>query len=182
MAQKCIGKGGTQKRTHCHDVNLFIKQVIKNKRRFSSCCYQKFEKASFAEFTEFIEFAEFTLSLSLLSFLDIKIIRQNQQSKTPVYRKPTFSGAFMYYESHLDQIYKNSLIDTLLFRCFSISSDYTLFHWEVKSLRKILKKNSYLSGIIKQSIKYFLSKLDVPKKVIPTVPKIQFKAKITSLL
>ena len=62
-------------------------------------------------------------------------------------------------------------IDTLLFHCFSVCSDYTLFYLEVENLREILKKNSYPSGIIEQSIKYFLNKLHVPKKVIPTVPK-----------
>ena len=103
------------------------------------------------------------------SFLDIKITRHNQQFKTSVYRKPTFSGVFTHYESYVDQTYKKSLIDTLLFRCFSICSDYTSFHLEVENLRKILKKNSYPSGIIEQSIRSLLNKLHVPKKVIPTV-------------
>ena len=35
----------------------------------------------------------------------------------------------------------------------------------------MLKKNSYPSRIIEQSIKSFLNKLYVPKNVIPTVPK-----------
>ena len=77
----------------------------------------------------------------------------------------------IYHESYLDQTYKKSLIDTLLFPCFSICFDYTLFHLEVKNLIEILKKNSYPSGIIEQSIKSFLNKLHVPKKVTPTVPK-----------
>ena len=58
-----------------------------------------------------------------LSFLDSKITCHNQQFKTSVYRKPTFSGVFTHYESYVDQTYKKSLIDTLLFRCFSICSD-----------------------------------------------------------
>ena len=58
-----------------------------------------------------------------VSFLDIKITRHNHQFKTSVYRKPTFSGVFTHYESYLDQTYK-SLIDSLLFRCFLICSDY----------------------------------------------------------
>ena len=67
--------------------------------------------------------------------------------------------------------HKKSLIDTLLFRCFSICSDYTLFNLEVEHFRKIFKNNSYPSGIIEQSIRSFLNKLHVLKKVIPTVPK-----------
>ena len=61
----------------------------------------------------------------------------------------------MSYESSLDQSYKKSVIDTLLFRCFSICSKYTLFHLEVENLREILKKNSNPSGIIYQSTKSF---------------------------
>ena len=71
----------------------------------------------------------------------------------------------------MDQIYKQSLVDTLLFRCFSICSDYILFHLEVENLIEILKKNSYPSGIIEQCIRSFLNKVHVLKKVIPTVPK-----------
>ena len=52
------------------------------------------------------------------SFLDIKINCHNQQFQTSVYRKPTFSSVFTYYESYVDQAYKKSLTDTLLFCCF----------------------------------------------------------------
>ena len=105
------------------------------------------------------------------SFLDIKITHHNQQFKTSVYRKPTFSGVFTHYESYVTQTYKKTLTDTLLFHCFSICSDYTSLHLEAENLKEILKKNSYPSGIIEQSIRSFLNKLHVPKKVIPTVPK-----------
>ena len=73
------------------------------------------------------------------SFLDIKIALYNQQFITSVYRKLTFNGVCTHYESYLDQSYKNSLIDTLLFCCFSICSDCTSFHFEVKNLGEILK-------------------------------------------
>ena len=74
------------------------------------------------------------------SLLDIKINRHNQQFKTPVYRKSTFNGVFTHYESYLDQTYEKSLSDTLLFPCFSICSDYTLFHLKVRYSIEIFKK------------------------------------------
>ena len=74
------------------------------------------------------------------SFPDIKITRHNQQLKAFFYRKPTFSGVFTHYESYVDQTYEKSLTDTLLFRCFSICSDYISFHLKVEKLREILKK------------------------------------------
>ena len=41
-----------------------------------------------------------------LTFLDIKITRHNQQFKTSIYRKLTFNGVFLHYESYVDQAYK----------------------------------------------------------------------------
>ena len=100
-----------------------------------------------------IKFTSETEQNNTFSFLDINITRQNNQLKTSVYRKPTFSGVFTHYESYIDQSYKKSLIFTLLSRCYSICSDYTLFYLEVKKLRKILKKNRCPSGIIELSIR-----------------------------
>ena len=93
----------------------------------------------------------------LWMIVDIKTTRRNQQFKTSVYRKPTLSGVFTHYESYLDQTYKKSLIYTLLCRCFSVCSDYSLFHLEVKNLSEFLKKKGYLSGIMEQSMKSFLN-------------------------
>ena len=102
-----------------------------------------------------IKFPSKTEQNNTLSFLDINTTSQNNQLKTSVYRKPTFSGVFTHYESYIDQSYKKSLIFTLLSRCYSICSDYTLFYLEVKKLRKILKKNRCPSGIIELSIRTF---------------------------
>ena len=107
----------------------------------------------------------------MTAFLDINITRQNNQLKTSVYRKPTFSGVFTRYESYIDQSYKKSLIFTLLSRCYSIFSDYTLFHSEVEKLRETFKKNSYPSGIIELSIRTFLNRLYVPNQIYSTSPK-----------
>ena len=63
---------------------------------------------------------------------------QNNQLKISVYRKPTSSGVFTQYESYIEQYYKKSLVFTLLSCCYSICSDYTLFHLEVEKLREIL--------------------------------------------
>ena len=64
-----------------------------------------------------------------LSFLDIDISRdaESKSFKTTLYRKPTFSGVYTNYKSFIDMKYKLSLIYTLLFRIFSICSDYYSF-------------------------------------------------------
>ena len=84
----------------------------------------------------FIKFTSETEQNNTFSFVDINITRQNNQLKTSVYKKSTFSGDFTHYESYIDQSYKKSLIFTLLTRCYSICSDYTLFHLEVKKTKR----------------------------------------------
>ena len=121
-----------------------------------------------------IKFTSETEQNYTFSFLDININCQNNQLKTSVYRKPTFSGVYTHYKSYTDytdQSYKKSLIFTLSSCCYSICLDYTLLHLEDEKLREILKKNSYPSGIIELSIRTFLNRLYVEEKVYLTAPK-----------
>ena len=60
---------------------------------------------------------------NLLSFLDIKIIRDNNKFTTSVYRKPTFSGVLTNFESFVPNSYKYALIFTLLHRAFKPCSN-----------------------------------------------------------
>ena len=53
----------------------------------------------------------------LLSFLDIKMNRKNNTFFTLVYWKPTFSAVFVNFDFFV-QMFKDSLIDTLLYRKF----------------------------------------------------------------
>ena len=60
----------------------------------------------------------------LLSFLDVKISRENNKFVTSVYRKPTFTGVFTNFESFIPDIYKRGLIETLLHRSFRLCSNW----------------------------------------------------------
>ena len=77
-----------------------------------------------------------------LSFLDIKISRENNKCVTSVYRKPTFTGVFTNFESFILDIYKRGLIETLLYRSFRLCSNNENFHREIETLRSILKHNN----------------------------------------
>ena len=44
-----------------------------------------------------------------LSFLDIKIVQENNKFTTSVYCKPTFSGMFTNFESFVPDLYKHPL-------------------------------------------------------------------------
>ena len=63
-----------------------------------------------------------------LSFLDIKVSRENNKFVTSFYGKPTFSGVSTNLESFISKCYKHSLIDALLFRGFSLCSKMEKFH------------------------------------------------------
>ena len=75
-----------------------------------------------------------------LSFLDVKIFRENDKFVTSVFRKETFSGVYTNFISFIPLEYKFGLVHTLLNRCFNLSSDFLKFHHEVDKLKKILSK------------------------------------------
>ena len=78
------------------------------------------------------------------SFLDIKIIRNTEKKafETSVYRKSTLSGVFTNFKSFIPMTYKFGLLETMLFRRFSICSSYEKFHEEIVKLKEIFKRNS----------------------------------------
>ena len=78
-----------------------------------------------------IKFTSKTEQNNTFSLLDINITRQNNQLKTSVYRKPTFSGVFTHYESYIDQSYKKSLIFIIAVILFDRTTHCSI--WKLKS-------------------------------------------------
>ena len=84
---------------------------------------------------------KFTLEIEKngsLSFLDVKISRENNKFVTSVYRKPTFTGVFTNFESFIPDIYKRGLIETLLHRSFRLCENfrqYENFRREIATLK-----------------------------------------------
>ena len=70
-----------------------------------------------------------------LSFLDIKISRENNKFVASVYRKPTFSGVFTNFESFIP--------------------DNKNIRREIETLKSILKRNSYPHNLVNHCIKKF---------------------------
>ena len=58
----------------------------------------------------------------------------------------------------------------LLFRIFSIFSDFSKFHEEVNYLKDVLKKNSFPTNLVDKCIKNFLNKQFSQKILQHTVP------------
>ena len=105
------------------------------------------------------------------SFLDVQTTRRNNQLVTSVFRKATFSDVFTNFKSFMPVAYKCGLVYTLLHRSFSTCSSYEKFHEEIMLLKDIFKKNEYPQLFIDKCIKNILSKLFVPKRIVPTVHK-----------
>ena len=106
-----------------------------------------------------------------MPFLDVLITRNNNGFKTSVYPKPTFSGVYSNFNGFISEEYKVGLIFTLLFRTFSIVSDFSRFHSEVYHLKEILKKNVFPIKLIDSCIKNFLNKRLTEKPVTLTAEK-----------
>ena len=101
----------------------------------------------------------------------LKLVIKNGKFVTSVYRKPTFSGILMNYESFIPMYQKRGLLHTLLNRSFTICCDFKTFHFEIDYLKTILMKNNYPLNFIDLYIKSFLNKLYTPKVIVQNVPK-----------
>ena len=118
-----------------------------------------------------IKFAYEKESNNSLPFLDILISRSENGFKTSVYHKPTFSGVCSNFNSFIYDGYKISLVFTMLFRTFSIVSDFSRFHTEVIHLKEILRKNAFPIKLVDNCIKNFLNKNFLNTPVTLTVKK-----------
>ena len=107
-----------------------------------------------------IKFTFETEDSNNFSFLDVKITRRNKRFVTFIFRKATFSGLFINYDSFISDTYK--------FTRFKICMENV--HIEVELMKSIFKCNNYPVNIIDQCIKKFFDKLYVPKQIVPTVP------------
>ena len=61
---------------------------------------------------------------NFVSFLDIKISRENNKFTTSVYRKPNLGGVVTNFESFILKSYKYNLLFTLLHRVFKLFNSF----------------------------------------------------------
>ena len=98
-----------------------------------------------------------------LSSLDDDIFREKKRFATNVYKKWPSVGVYTNFKSFVPQTYEIGLIKSLLFQCFSLSSDFIKFHHEIDKLNSILYKNSYPRDLADKCIKKILNKTLAPK-------------------
>ena len=108
-----------------------------------------------------------------LSFLDIKIFRENDKFVTSVFRRDAFSWVCTNFITFIPLEYKFGLVHTLLNCSFNLFSDFLKFHHEVDKLKKILSKNAYPQKFIDKCIQIFFNDMFIQLPQIPTLPKIE---------
>ena len=106
-----------------------------------------------------------------MSFLDVEISQENGKLVATVYRKPNFSGAYTHFERFLPSTHKFGMLYTLVYRCFTLCSDWSKFHKELVTLKEIFQRNGYPKSFIGKCFKKFLDRLDIIKPTSATVEK-----------
>jgi hypothetical protein len=89
-----------------------------------------------------------------LPFLDVLVTRSIDSKKfhTTVYRKPTFTGLMIKWDSFVPMQYKKSSIVSLVQRALYVCSNYSLLSDEFDNIREFGQKNGYPLSFINTRI------------------------------
>ena len=92
-----------------------------------------------------------------ISFLDVLVTRNEEGTiETSMYRKGTFSGLYMKFDSFVPHHFKKNLISGLLNRAWKICSSYELFYRELNIIKEILMSNGFPVRFLNRHIRKFL--------------------------
>ena len=106
-----------------------------------------------------------------LPFLDVLVSRESKTFSTSLYRKPTFSGLYSNFLSFMPTEYKKGLVFTLLYRGFTLCTDWSKFRAELVYLKSVMGRNGYPRHFVDKCIKTFLDKISTPKLPVLTASK-----------
>ena len=106
-----------------------------------------------------------------LSYLDVLISRRNGVFDTSVYRKKSFTGLGLRYDSFVPKSYKHNLITCLLGRSHRICNSYNAFMTEVNQLRLYFSGNFFPEKVFDRLSEKFINNIGQGKKTITSVPK-----------
>ena len=105
---------------------------------------------------------KFTLEIEnndCIPFLDVLVTRTvDGFISTSLYRKCTFSGLYMKFESFVPQHFKRNLVFGLLNRAWKICSSSELFNQEMENIKQLLKSNGFPVKFLNKHFKSFLNK------------------------
>jgi len=120
------------------------------------------------------ESINFTCEVELdgkLPFLDIEISKSAESFSTGVYRKTTFTGLGLKYDSAISDNYKHKLISCLVDRAYKLCSSFHNFHLDLEFLRSFFNKNGFPQYVIDKVFKLKLNSIFSPRPVLVTVER-----------
>ena len=124
-----------------------------------------------------------------LPFLDILVSRdQDGAISTSVYRKPSYSGLYLKWDSYVPRQFKLGLVKCLINRAWRICSSEELFNKEVTFIKQVLSANGYPRNFVTNCVNKFRIQMNKdeppvfgPKKK-EIVIKLPFKGKQSQIL
>ena len=99
-----------------------------------------------------------------IAFLDVQIKREENRFLTSVYRKKTFTGCYLNFQSNCSLKRKVNLIRTLCHRAHKICSPELLLS-EIKQIKLLLNKNENPQDLVNKTIHPNLKNLDRIKTI-----------------
>ena len=118
-----------------------------------------------------IQFTSEIETNSMLNFLDITVSKIDDTFKTSVFRKKTFTGLGMKFDSFVPHQFKTNLISCLIKRAFKICSEETAFNAELSYLQKYFTQNNFPSNFVSKMFKKILHNIYNPKPVFISAAK-----------
>ena len=104
-----------------------------------------------------------------LPFLDVLVSKNDEIISTEVYRKPSFTGLSMKWDSFCPNSMKIKLIATLVHRAIKICSVNKIDN-ELATLQRLFVENGFPVGIVQSTIR---RKLDRTKQAVDSDPEIR---------
>jgi len=105
-----------------------------------------------------IKFTTELESNNKLPFLDVYVVRRVNKYITTVYRKKTFTGVYLNWNSLTSRKYKIGLINNLLNRIFRSCTRVEDRNKEIATLKSILTKNDYPTDVINKTVELFMNR------------------------
>ena len=165
--------------------NVFVGyyETLLFKRVNKPLVYYRYVDDTFADFNDEDECNEFFSRLNslhpslrftlekecnrILPFPDVLVEKNDHEFVTSIYRKPTFTGQYIRWNSFCPMKRKTNLISTLVHRALVICSKSTLQN-ELSNIRSILNNNGYPEAVINTII---IKKIDQFRRPTQLGPK-----------
>ena len=91
------------------------------------------------------------------SFLDVHITKTREGVETKIFRKSTFTGLYINWQSYVPLKYKKNLLFTLLDHAYKNCNSYAFIHQEFQKISTLLQKNGFPTHFIDHHVASFLN-------------------------